>query len=311
MGKRKAVSVLRAVKPPPKEKKVQKKGNTPNTSTPKSTVKKIPFVNNERKETTPAKKEAKKHEQPLKKQSLKKQEQAAAKKQNQPLENPAQQKQAQPEQKKQAKKPEQPVKKEQLVQKQAQPVKGDESIEEVPKVSNKKRKKKAKAAADSDSKVAVDANKTGKLTKDTNKSQVDEDSELISKFHVLQKRLCQANGDASQEAEIQKEIEALGGLSAYQSASLRGETKGRFDSSSWVLEFLVANAPQLSLPSVARVLDVGAIVEHYPANDPRSAGLPSKLEVTSIDLNPLAPGVVKADFFDFAKTLLRDRKSVV
>jgi hypothetical protein len=48
------------------------------------------------------------------------------------------------------------------------------------------------------------------------------------------------------------------------------------------------------------MLDVGAIVNHYPPSDPRQAGLPVALAVTSIDLNPLEPVVQKADFFDYA-----------
>jgi len=99
-------------------------------------------------------------------------------------------------------------------------------------------------------------------------------------------------------------MEALGGLPAYQSASLRGEAKGGFNASTWVLAFLVANAPSLALPPVTRLLDVGAIVEHYRSKDPRTEGLPTKLEVTSIDVNPLSPDVVKADFFDFATSIL-------
>ena len=148
----------------------------------------------------------------------------------------------------------------------------------------------------------------------------------------------------------------------YQKASLAGEASAaykQFNAAEWVLEELNGrpmNSTQISaqrvhgleLPGAAgsalRLLDVGAIVNHYPAEDASASapdddpakdnddddndneGLlrpgevrgpvvsvdgagPRRLHVTSIDLNPRDKDVLKADFLEWAKDQVAARIS--
>jgi len=67
-----------------------------------------------------------------------------------------------------------------------------ESLVSVAQPKSNKRKKQAPKDDDIKEVVAVDQNKQKKGKE--SESKLEDDSVLISKFHVLQKRLCQANG---------------------------------------------------------------------------------------------------------------------
>jgi 25S rRNA (adenine2142-N1)-methyltransferase len=171
---------------------------------------------------------------------------------------------------------------------------------------------------------------------------------LIRAFHTLEKKLAAVatdstlRDDAAREArrtELRAEQEAMGGLDAYQKASLAGESTqayAQFSAAEWVLEELggkplvathksaqrtepvvLPGGPDRPDTAPLQLLDVGAIVNHYPAEpepeaEPAPAALRShstlgpklpggrRLLVTSIDLNAQEPSVIEADFFDFA-----------
>ncbi len=97
--------------------------------------------------------------------------------------------------------------------------------------------------------------------------------------------------------ELKAELEALGGLPAYQQASLFGATaeeSGAFNSGVWVYNEL--HAMNLLPPADGhrrlRLLDVGALQDHWSAHE-------QLVDAVAIDLNPQHPNVRRADFFDF------------
>ena len=125
-------------------------------------------------------------------------------------------------------------------------------------------------------------------------------------------------------------MDDLGGLAAYQAASLEGEAEGGgFDASLWVVTELLrrvqlkhADDSDVALPSPAtaddsrdhlcisraadrsapslRLLDVGAIRRRYQtSDDSRIADLPVAIDLVAIDLRSDDPGVREIDFFDF------------
>jgi hypothetical protein len=180
-----------------------------------------------------------------------------------------------------------------------------------------------------------------------------EQAALIRAFHTLEKQLAAVATDPSlrdeaareaRRASLRAEQETLGGLDAYQKASLAGESTqayAKFSAAEWVLEELggkpltathksaqrtqpvaLPGGPDLPDVPALQLLDVGAIVNHYPPEpepEPRQAPgvlrshstlgptLPGgrRLHVTSIDLNPREECVLRADFFDFAEQQLK------
>mmetsp|Transcript_14232 Transcript_14232/g.23256 ORF Transcript_14232/g.23256 Transcript_14232/m.23256 type:complete len:327 (+) Transcript_14232:649-1629(+) len=150
----------------------------------------------------------------------------------------------------------------------------------------------------------------------------DAERKLIDTYHTLEKKLLQEQrklesltGNEGKEAaqvkikRLKKEMQEMGGLAAYQQASLNGEVAGGgFDSSRWVLEELEGRIP-FGVKSV-KLLDVGAIVQRYPASTTvRSGKNKVALEATSIDLgNSNDDNVLQADFFDFAPSILSKGK---
>ncbi|KAJ3164209.1 hypothetical protein HDU88_005521 [Geranomyces variabilis] len=141
---------------------------------------------------------------------------------------------------------------------------------------------------------------------------------VIATFHTLNKQLCAVlkAGDSTTAGSIKTQMEALGGLHAYQRASLRGgnEKKGLGACGSWLVPYLRAELAELRGSELAqtvaesgedvatgsssqqklklRLLDVGAL----------DGGTYSKqaawIDVTSIDLNPQSQTVKKQDFFE-------------
>jgi 25S rRNA (adenine2142-N1)-methyltransferase len=128
---------------------------------------------------------------------------------------------------------------------------------------------------------------------------------LISRFHTLQKYLAAVDVDPTllseaarekRRCEIRGKLEALGGLDAYQKASIFGATadeSGGFNSGVWVKNELrhMGLLPPRS-PARLRLLDVGAVQDHWSPHA-------TTVDAMAIDLNPQHPSVRRADFFDF------------
>ena len=129
---------------------------------------------------------------------------------------------------------------------------------------------------------------------------------LISSIHTLRKRLHQIPADAPSpqdcrlRANILAEIERLGGLDAYQKASLLGQSPQRGgDSSKWLLKHLTrpsssSSSSDSSLESsdaCLRLLDVGALRNNYSNV--------KWIKPTCIDLNSQHPDVHACDYMDF------------
>ncbi|TPX72346.1 hypothetical protein SpCBS45565_g00430 [Spizellomyces sp. 'palustris'] len=110
---------------------------------------------------------------------------------------------------------------------------------------------------------------------------------LISTYHTLNKRLSHAlsTNNMSLATSIRTEMSALGGLNAYQRASLKGgsERKGLGASGTW----LVSHLPRTPL----RLLDIGAVsgttYAKYPFITP-----------TYIDLHPQHASILQQDFME-------------
>ncbi|KAI8826226.1 putative methyltransferase-domain-containing protein [Fimicolochytrium jonesii] len=145
---------------------------------------------------------------------------------------------------------------------------------------------------------------------------------LISTYHTLNKKLSTLvkQHDEPAAAAVRREMEAMGGLHAYQRASLAGnEKKGIVASEKWVLPFLrkertrvhgIAQAVEGEVDKDAddatvttgtkakepttklKMLDVGAV------NGQTYAKQASWIDVSRIDLNPQEPGIEKQDFFE-------------
>lgn len=124
---------------------------------------------------------------------------------------------------------------------------------------------------------------------------------LIARFHTLNKDLALAEASSSlassdmaaKRREIEQQLEALGGIEAYQQASLLGEQHhAGFDASQWVTADLKRCRGPPSSGKI-QLLDVGAIVNHYSKHR-------SWIDCQALDLNSMDPEVVKMDFFDFA-----------
>ena len=93
---------------------------------------------------------------------------------------------------------------------------------------------------------------------------------------------------------VQRAIDDLGGLAAYQAASQRGESRtANFSSARWVAKQLISLG--LKPPkggTKLRLLDVGAVTEQYR----KYSGW---IECDPIDLNPQSAGIKKADFLEY------------
>jgi 25S rRNA (adenine2142-N1)-methyltransferase len=135
-----------------------------------------------------------------------------------------------------------------------------------------------------------------------------EHSAVISTYHALLKRIQSVDSDptfptrASKDCRrrvLQAQLEAMGGLDAYQAASRDGEAHGDgFDASQWVLAHLARRAAtHFESAAPLRLVDVGAIVARFPTAVP---GGRTALQVRSIDLNPQHKDVERLDFFDLA-----------
>jgi 25S rRNA (adenine2142-N1)-methyltransferase len=119
---------------------------------------------------------------------------------------------------------------------------------------------------------------------------------LIRSHHQLNKKLetAKSKGNDAEVEELQKQIEALGGLKSYQQASIQGQSNDRGGDSSVVLmKWLEPTADALSKAEPKlRLLEVGAL---------STSNLCSKsghFDVQRIDLNSQGDGILQQDFME-------------
>lgn len=117
---------------------------------------------------------------------------------------------------------------------------------------------------------------------------------LIVTYHALQKDLAKAiaANDHAKAASLQSQIDGLGGLEAYQRASIQGQSTSRGGDSSLVLmTWLKPHVPALkALEKPLKMLEVGAL-------STKNACSTSKLfDIERIDLNAQSPGITQQDF---------------
>lgn len=120
------------------------------------------------------------------------------------------------------------------------------------------------------------------------------DSQLISRLHSLNWEKSQLLSDnrVADAAAVQKTIDSLGGLPAYQAASQRGEKRtANFTSARWVTKQLLTHKLR-ARDRRLRLLDVGAVSKQYG----KYSGW---IECNAIDLDPQAIGIRKADFLEY------------
>ncbi|WFD32736.1 25S rRNA (adenine(2142)-N(1))-methyltransferase [Malassezia sp. CBS 17886] len=115
-------------------------------------------------------------------------------------------------------------------------------------------------------------------------------AEAIAKYHMLEKQIARTTDDAQRDA-LRAEQTAMGGLAVYQDQSTTGSTTLRGgESGKWCVQQLQAIvAPKTHL----RILDIGAIAGTAYAK------WKHWVNTTSIDLNPRAAHVHRADFFEW------------
>lgn len=135
-------------------------------------------------------------------------------------------------------------------------------------------------------------------TKLTKKKSSKATQKIIVAFHQLNKELATArsNSDLATIASIETKMKALGGLKAYQAASIQGQSADRGGDSSLVLmKWLAPLKLELSaLDQKFKMLEVGAL---STKNACSKSGL---FDVTHIDLNSQAKGILKQDFMERA-----------
>jgi 25S rRNA (adenine2142-N1)-methyltransferase len=86
-------------------------------------------------------------------------------------------------------------------------------------------------------------------------------NQLIRKYHTLNKALslCEKRKDEKRAAEIRAELEALGGLDAYQQASVKGASVVRGgDTSRWLVKTIGALKlrPQVSTYTILSFFEI-------------------------------------------------------
>ena len=119
--------------------------------------------------------------------------------------------------------------------------------------------------------------------------------QLIRRHHGLNKAHAQAlaAGDGELAAKIAAEVEEQGGLERYQQASQVGQLKQRGGDSSVVLEEWFQSTNERNDHSIAprlKLLEVGALSTENACSKSGS------FDVTRIDLNAQAKGILKQDF---------------
>jgi 25S rRNA (adenine2142-N1)-methyltransferase len=124
---------------------------------------------------------------------------------------------------------------------------------------------------------------------------------IIRTHHTLQKNLhkAKANGDNALAISIQSQINDLGGLKAYQNASIQGQSVQRGgDSSKVLMQWLEEVLPSAMSPIAStkhnkpslRLLEVGAL---SPSNACSTSGV---FDVERIDLHSQHKSILEQDF---------------
>jgi 25S rRNA (adenine2142-N1)-methyltransferase len=118
----------------------------------------------------------------------------------------------------------------------------------------------------------------------------------IRSHHDLNKKLAKAkaDGDEGKAAELTEAINASGGLSTYQIASIQGQSNDRGgDASKILIQWLGDIKPALkSSKAKLRMLEVGALSTQNACSKSRL------FEITRIDLNTPTEGITKQDFME-------------
>jgi len=117
---------------------------------------------------------------------------------------------------------------------------------------------------------------------------------LIGAFHAAEKQLetARGSGDARKVEEMETLKANLGGMQAYQTASLLGESlRGGYNTARWLVRQL-GQLKKRPASGKLELLDVGALGENY-------TGERSWITVTAIDLHSQDDFVQEVDFFDF------------
>lgn len=144
---------------------------------------------------------------------------------------------------------------------------------------------------------------TSPAAKETAAATPSAHSLLIAAFHALEKKLAQTS-DEAERAKLIAEREKLGGLKAYQDASLVGVDKHKGgESGKWIVQTLhdVRGGKKEDI----RLLDVGSLGGTAYAKYPW-------IKAKSIDINPRGPDVEQVDFFHLPPpTSEEDRYDVV
>jgi 25S rRNA (adenine2142-N1)-methyltransferase len=116
-------------------------------------------------------------------------------------------------------------------------------------------------------------------------------TQRIARFHTLEKELARTE-DEGKRRQLLREQEKLGGLKAYQDASLFGGDRQRGgETGKWSAQAL---AEALGSQDPIRLLDVGAL----SGSSYEKSGW---ISTTSIDINPRSDAVLKYDFFDYPR----------
>jgi 25S rRNA (adenine2142-N1)-methyltransferase len=144
-------------------------------------------------------------------------------------------------------------------------------------VKHQKKAKSSTSTEASDPKAAVKAEK-----------EPSAHSRLIANFHTIEKKLSQTT-DEAEKKKLLAEREALGGLKAYQDASLMGadSSKGG-ESGKWIVKALkeVLGSERRDV----KLLDVGSLSGTAFVKYPW-------IKAKSIDINPRGDSVERIDFF--------------
>ncbi|KAF2211876.1 hypothetical protein CERZMDRAFT_112192 [Cercospora zeae-maydis SCOH1-5] len=134
--------------------------------------------------------------------------------------------------------------------------------------------------------LAKKANKRTMSSKATQKT--------IVTFHQLQKDLAAATAQnkIALVSKLESQIQALGGIKAYQAASIQGQSADRGGDSSLVLmKWLQSVKDDLSdLNPKFKMLEVGAL------STKNACSKSGCFEITRIDLNSQASGILQQDF---------------
>ena len=121
-------------------------------------------------------------------------------------------------------------------------------------------------------------------------------NKIINTHHQLRKQLttAEANGTEEEAQELKKRIADLGGLKAYQRASIQGQASDRGgDSSIHLMEWLEGIKPELATMTLkVRMLEVGAL---STKNACSKSGF---FDIHRIDLFSETDGIMQQDFME-------------